>query len=133
MKNQVINKFDPDYKGINPSRGLKTQDSINGWKYIWKYDPTTVLKLLFGMVMSFLNFKLNHDVFTWYCVSTLVMAYTNFNNSSVEQLCDYLVKDEYDEKIKIIKDYAAANTNIPLLIWLSFSIYCLLKLIQIYI
>lgn len=120
---QVINKFSPDFKGIAPKRGFKIKDSLNGWRYIWRFDPTTTIKLGLGLIISALLFYFQKDIAPWYIVSTLAMADTNYGNSSVEQLCDYLVGDEYDEKIKTIKDYAAAKTNLPLLIWMSFSLY----------
>ncbi len=58
-------------------------------------------------------------------LATGVMLSAEIFNTAIEAICDFM-KTDYDEKIGIIKDVAAAATGITILIWL------LVLIIEIY-
>ena len=128
MKKEVTqgtypNKFASGQKNnFDFANGLRSQASREGWRYLWRFDTTTCLKLIFGIVVSGVLWWTAPALAPWYLVSTLAMALLQFVNTLIELVCDMLAEGEYDEKVKITKDVGAAMTNIPTVLWYGFSV-----------
>ena len=98
---------------------VKIDTSVRGWKHIVKMDKSAVIKGVFSLaVLLVIALQGNWLMFG------LVAGVAAFNitvelfNTCIELICDYLTS-EYDERIKLIKDVAAASTNVAYLLWVA--------------
>ena len=98
---------------------VKIDTSVRGWKHILKMDRSAVIKGVFSLVvLVIIALQGNWLMFG------LVAGVAAFNitvelfNTCIELICDYLTS-EYDERIKVIKDVAAASTNVAYLLWVA--------------
>ena len=120
MSKTPPNKFEdtpPDTFELEDA--VKIDTSVRGWKHIVKIDRSAVIKGLFSVVvLVIIAFQGNWLMFG------LVAGVAAFNitvelfNTCIELICDYLT-NEYDERIKLIKDVAAASTNVAYLLWVA--------------
>ena len=120
MSKTPPNKFEdtpPDTFELEDA--VKIDTSVRGWKHIVKIDRSAVIKGLFSLVvLVIIALQGNWLMFG------LVAGVAAFNitvelfNTCIELICDYLT-NEYDERIKLIKDVAAASTNVAYLLWVA--------------
>ena len=107
---------------------VKIDTSVRGWKHIVKMDKSAVIKGLFSLaVLLVIALQGNWLMFG------LVAGVAAFNitvelfNTCIELLCDYLTS-EYDERIKLIKDVAAASTNVAYLLWVAMVVVAFVQI-----
>jgi diacylglycerol kinase len=112
MRNKFLGTGQP---GFNPWRKLKVIAS--GLRYAVLYDMSVAYKVVLSLVVLVFAFAYRDWVdFLMVMLATAVMLSAEIFNSAVEAICDYLQTDE-DEKIKAIKDMAAAATGVAILAW----------------
>ncbi len=75
-----------------------------------------VFCIVVSIVTGFSEFVLAHIVMMGVSISLEMM------NSAFETLCD-VVKLEYDERIKVVKDMAAGSVLVSSLVWLGIIIF----------
>lgn len=112
MRNKFLGTGQP---GFHPWRKLKVIAS--GLRYAVLYDLSVAYKVVLSLVVLVFAFAYRAWVdFLLVMLATAVMLSAEIFNSAVEAICDYLQTAE-DEKIKAIKDMAAAATGVAILAW----------------
>jgi diacylglycerol kinase len=102
--------------GYHPLRKIRTV--FSGLRYAVLYDLSVTYKLILSVVVLMLAFAARSwvDFLLILAVTGFVLVAEIFN-SAIEALCDF-VETRHNEKIKIIKDIAAAGVGIAILVWL---------------
>ena len=102
--------------GYHPLRKIRTV--ISGLRYAVLYDLSVTYKLILSVVVLMLAFAARSWVdFLLILVVTGFVLVAEIFNSAIEALCDF-VETRHNEKIKIIKDIAAAGVGIAIFVWL---------------
>ncbi len=102
--------------GYHPLRKIRTV--ISGLRYAVLYDWSVTYKLVLSVVVLALAFGARAWVdFLLILVVTGFVLVAEIFNSAIEALCDF-VETRHNEKIKIIKDIAAAAVGIAIFVWL---------------
>ena len=114
MRNKFLGTGDPGY---HPLRKLRT--IFSGLRYAVIYDLSVTYKLVISMVVLVAAFMLRGSLdLLLILFATAFMLVAEIFNSAIEALCDF-VETRHNEKIKIIKDIAAAAVGLAILTWLT--------------
>jgi diacylglycerol kinase len=101
--------------GYHPLR--KIQTVISGLRYAVLYDWSVTYKLIVSVVVLAVAFGARAWVdFLLILVVTAFVLVAEIFNSAIEALCDF-VETRHNEKIKVIKDIAAAGVGIAIFVW----------------
>ncbi len=102
--------------GYHPLRKLRTV--FSGLRYAVLYDWSVTYKLVLSVVVLVTAFSLRAWVdFLLILVVTAFVLVAEIFNSAIEALCDF-VETRHNEKIKVIKDIAAAAVGIAIFVWI---------------
>lgn len=113
MRNKFLGTGDPGYR---PLRKLRT--IFSGLRYAVFYDLSVTYKLALSVVVLVAAFVLRGRLdFLMIFLATAFMLVAEIFNSAIEALCDF-VETRHNEKIKVIKDIAAAAVGISIFVWL---------------
>jgi diacylglycerol kinase len=110
------NKFLDD--GPHPYRPLhKIKVVWNGFKSMFRHDFSFTYKVYISLIILGLSLWQRQfvDVLLVLLATGLVLS-LELMNSALEAICD-LIQPEYDERIKLIKDVAAAAAGLSILVW----------------
>ena len=112
MRNKFLGTGEPGY---HPIRKLRTV--LSGLRYAVVYDFSVTYKLVLSALVVAAAFALRAwvDLLLILVVTAFVLV-AEMLNSAIEALCDF-VETQHNEKIKIIKDVAAAAVVISILVW----------------
>lgn len=113
MRNKFLDTGEPGY-----SLKRKMLVIFSGLRYAVVYDFSVAYKMAISAVIlvAAIIFHRYVDVLLL-LLSTGLMLITEIVNSAIEALCDF-VEERHNEKIKVIKDIAAAAAGIAIFIWL---------------
>lgn len=113
MRNKFLGTGEPGY---HPLRKLRTV--FSGLRYAVIYDFSVAYKLVLSALVLGAAFVLRAwvDLLLILVVTALVLI-SEILNSAIEALCDF-VEARHDERIKVIKDIAAAAVGISIFVWL---------------
>ncbi|MBK8064613.1 MAG: diacylglycerol kinase [Betaproteobacteria bacterium] len=113
MRHKFLGTGDPGY---HPVRKLRTV--LSGLRYAVIYDFSVAYKLVLSALVLAAAFALRAwvDLLLILVVTALVLI-AEILNSAIEALCDF-VETRHNEKIKVIKDVAAAAVGISIFVWL---------------
>lgn len=101
--------------GYHPLRKIRTV--ISGLRYAVFYDWSVTYKLMVSVVVLAVAFSARAWVdFLLILVVTAFVLVAEIFNSAIEALCDF-VETRHNEKIKVIKDIAAAGVGIAIFVW----------------
>ncbi len=101
--------------GYHPLRKIRTV--ISGLRYAVLYDWSVTYKLILSVVVLAIAFGARAWVdFLLILVVTAFVLVAEIFNSAIEALCDF-VETRHNEKIKVIKDIAAAGVGIAIFVW----------------
>ena len=101
--------------GYHPLRKLRTV--FSGLRYAVLYDWSVTYKLILSVIVLIIAFSLRAWVdFLLILLATSFVLVAEIFNSAIEALCDF-VEDQHNEKIKVIKDIAAAAVGIAIFVW----------------
>ncbi len=104
-------------QGYHPVR--KVQNVISGLRYTLLTDFSVAYKLYLSLIILIATFALRQTVdLLLILIATGLVLVTEIVNSSIEALCDF-VEERHNEKIKIIKDIAAAAVGISIVVWVA--------------
>ena len=113
MRNKFLGTGTPGY---NPLRKLHT--IFSGLRYAVLYDLSVTYKLVVSALVLMAAFAWRGAVdFLLILFATAFMLVAEILNSAIEALCDF-VETLHNEKIKVIKDIAAAAVGIAIATWL---------------
>lgn len=103
--------------GYRPLRKFRV--CLSGLRYAVLYDFSVAYKVVISIVLLGISFYYRHWVdFVSVFAATGLMLIAEMFNTTIEALCDF-VETRENEKIRVIKDIAAAATGISILIWLA--------------
>lgn len=113
MRHKFLGTGEPGY---HPLRKLRTV--FSGLRYAVVYDFSVAYKLVLSAVVLTAAFALRAwvDLLLILAVTALVLV-AEILNSAIEALCDF-VETRHNERIKVIKDIAAAAVGISIFVWL---------------
>lgn len=112
MKNKFLGTGD---EGYHPLRKFRTV--LSGLSYAVKYDFSVTYKLVLSIIVLIVAFAFRGWVdFLMVLVATTLVLMAELFNSAIEAICDF-VEDKHNEKIKVIKDIAAAAVGVSILLW----------------
>ncbi|MDQ5769036.1 diacylglycerol kinase [Thiothrix subterranea] len=112
MKNKFLGTGDAGY---HPLRKFRTV--LSGLSYAVKYDFSVTYKLVLSVIVLIVAFAFRGWVdFLMVLVATTLVLMAELFNSAIEALCDF-VEERHNEKIKVIKDIAAAAVGVSILLW----------------
>ena len=113
MRHKFLGIGEPGY---HPLRKLRTV--FSGLRYAVLYDWSVTYKLVLSAVVLVAAFALRAWVdFLLILVVTAFVLVAEIFNSAIEALCDF-VETSHNEKIKVIKDIAAAGVGIAIFVWM---------------
>lgn len=112
MRHKFLGTGDPGY---HPLRKLRTV--FSGLRYAVIYDFSVAYKLVLSALVLAAAFALRAwvDLLLILVVTALVLI-AEILNSAIEALCDF-VETRHNERIKVIKDIAAAAVGISIFVW----------------
>ena len=114
MRNKFLGTGDPGY---HPLRKLRI--IFSGLRYAVIYDLSVTYKLVLSAVVLVAAFMLRGALdFLLIFFATAFMLVAEIFNSTIEALCDF-VETRQNDKIKMIKDIAAAAVGLAILTWLT--------------
>ena len=112
MRNKFLGIGEPGY---HPLRKIVTV--FSGLRYAVVYDAAVTYKLVLSAVVLAGAFALRAWVdFLLILVATAFVLVAEIFNSAIEALCDF-VETRHNQKIKVIKDIAAAGVGIAIFVW----------------
>lgn len=119
-------------EGYHPVRKIKVV--FNGLRFALLHDFSVLYKLILSLIIVIPSFFLSSlmDV-SIIILATGVMLAAEIFNTAIEAICDFMITD-YNEKIGIIKDIAAAATGITIFVWIvimAIELYKLLKAVSL--
>lgn len=111
-RNKFLGTGEPGY---HPLRKIRTV--LSGLRYAVLYDFSVAYKLLLSALVLGAAFAFRQwlDALLVLVATALVLA-SELLNSAVEAVCDFLAPRE-NERIKVIKDIAAAAAGLAILAW----------------
>lgn len=113
MRHKFLGTGEPGY---HPLRKLHTV--FSGLRYAVVYDWSVKYKLILSAFVLVGAFAMRAWVdFLLIVVVTAFVVFAEIVNSAIEALCDF-VEERHNEKIKVIKDIAAAAVGIAIFAWL---------------
>ena len=112
MRHKFLGIGEPGY---HPVAKLRTVAS--GLRYAFVYDLSVAYKLALSVPVIIAAFFLRErvDFLLIFTVTAFVLVAEIFN-SAIEALCD-VVQPNRDERIKVVKDIAAAGAGLAILAW----------------
>lgn len=125
MRHKFLGIGEPGY---HPIRKLCT--IVSGLRYAVLYDWSVTYKLVLSAFVLAGAFALRAWVdFLLILVATSLVVFAEIVNSAIEALCDF-VEQRHNEKIKVIKDMAAAAVGIAMFAWLAVIVVELVRYFQ---
>lgn len=113
MRHKFLGIGEPGY---HPLRKIATV--VSGLRYAVLYDWSVAYKLALSVIVLASAFALRAWLdFLLILVVTAFVLVAEIVNSAIEALCDF-VEEKHNEKIKVIKDIAAAAVGIAILTWM---------------
>ena len=102
-------------KGYHPLRKIRV--CLSGLRYAVRYDFSVTYKLVLSLLVLAASFWLRQWLdFLMITAATALVLVAELFNSAIEALCDF-IETAANEKIKVIKDIAAAAAGISILLW----------------
>lgn len=113
MRNKFLGTGEPGYHPIRKLRVI-----WSGLRFAALYDFSVAYKLVVSALLLIAAFWLRQwlDVLLILLATALVLI-AEMLNSAIEALCDF-VEQRHNEKIRVIKDIAAAAAGISIAVWL---------------
>ncbi|WP_034640495.1 diacylglycerol kinase [Desulfovibrio inopinatus] len=114
----------------HPFRKIRVM--FNGFQYAVITDFSVAYKLVVSIAVLIFAYRLRSWVdFLLIMVATGMMLMAEVFNTVIEELCDF-IEPGYSERIKVIKDTAAAAAGIAIFVWiftLGYQIWGLVELL----
>jgi diacylglycerol kinase (ATP) len=117
--------------GYHPLRKIKIV--LSGLRFAVLHDFSVAYKLVLSLIVIILGAILENWVdFEMILLATGLVLTAELFNSAIEAVCDFLETREND-KIRAIKDIAAAAVGISIVVWLTIMILAIVHLVEILI
>jgi diacylglycerol kinase (ATP) len=114
MRNKFLGTGEPGY---HPLRKLKV--ILSGLRFAVLHDFSVAYKLGLSVVILVVAFVLRQWLdFVMILIATGLVLMAELFNSAIEAVCDFVEAKEND-KIRTIKDMAAAAVGISIFVWVA--------------
>lgn len=118
MRNKLLGIGEPGYHPVRKVRVV-----VRGLRDAVVSDFSVAYKLVVSLVVLAAAFILRSSLdFLLILVVTGFVLAMEIINTSLEALCD-VVQDQPDERIRLIKDMAAAAAGIAIVVWLAVVVF----------
>lgn len=112
MKNKFLNTGETGYHPLK-----KVNVVLSGLKFAVISDFSVMYKIILSILILIPALMFNGPLdASIILLSTGMMISAEIFNTAIEAVCDFM-KTDYDEKIGIIKDVAAAATGVTIVVW----------------
>lgn len=123
MRNKFLGTGSPGY---HPLR--KIQVVLAGLRFAMRYDFSVAYKMVLSSVIILLALIFQRWVdFAMILLATGLVLTAELFNSAIEAVCDF-VETRENEKIRAIKDTAAAAVGISITVWVTVVIFDIIDL-----
>jgi diacylglycerol kinase len=113
MRNKFLGTGEPGY---HPWRKIKTVAS--GLRFAVRYDFSVAYKLVLSSILLVVALVFQDWIdFEMILLATGLVVMAELFNSAIEAVCDF-VETRQNEKVRAIKDIAAAAVGVSIAIWL---------------
>ena len=128
MRNKFLGIGEPGYHPVTKLRTI-----VAGLRYAVLSDFSVAYKVTLSVFVLAAAFVLRQwvDVLLILLATGMVLT-AEILNSAIEALCDF-VEIRHNEKIKIIKDVAAAGVGISILVWAIILVAELARLWDVFV
>jgi len=117
--------------GYHPLRKIKIV--LSGLRFAVLYDFSVAYKMVLSVIVLVLALIFQQWVdFAMIMLATGLVLMAELFNSAIEAICDFLETRE-NEKIRAIKDIAAAAVGISIVIWLTVITSDMIRLATLFI
>lgn len=117
--------------GYHPLRKIKIV--LSGLRFAVLYDFSVAYKMVLSVIVLVLALIFQQWVdFAMIMLATGLVLIAELFNSAIEAICDFLETRE-NEKIRAIKDIAAAAVGISIVIWLTVITSDMIRLATLFI
>lgn len=114
--------------GYHPLRKIRIV--LSGMRFAVFYDFSVAYKLILSIFIIILSIIFQHWVdFEMILLATGLVIMAELFNSAIEAICDFLETREND-KIRAIKDIAAAAVGISIIVWLTVVVFAMIHLME---
>jgi len=114
MKNKFLETGE---HGYHPLRKFKI--ILSGLRFAVLYDFSVMYKIIVSVMILIPVLIFNEWIdASLVILSTGVMLAAEVFNTAIEAMCDFM-ETHYNEKIRIIKDIAAAASGITIFVWIA--------------
>jgi diacylglycerol kinase (ATP) len=114
MKNKFLETGE---HGYHPLRKFKI--ILSGLRFAVLYDFSVMYKIIISVMILIPVLIFNEWIdASLVILSTGVMLAAEVFNTAIEAMCDFM-ETHYNEKIRIIKDIAAAASGITIFVWIA--------------
>lgn len=128
MKNKFL---DTGEHGYHPFRKFKI--ILSGLRFAVIYDFSVMYKIILSILILIPVIIFNAWIdASLVILATGVMLAAEMFNTAIEAMCDFM-ETRYDEKIRMIKDVAAAATGITIFAWLIVLCMEVFKVSKVYL
>jgi len=126
----VRNKFlGTDSAGYHPLRKIRVV--LAGLRFAMLHDFSVAYKMVLSSAIIVLALVFQQWVdFAMILLATGLVLTAEFLNSAIEAVCDF-VETRENEKIRAIKDIAAAAVGISILVWVTVVIFDIVDLVSV--
>lgn len=125
MRNKFLGTGTPGY---HPMRKLRIV--LSGLRFAVRYDFSVSYKLVLSVIVLGVALIYQEWVdFELILMATGLVLMAELFNSAIEALCDF-VETREDQKIKAIKDIAAAAVGVGMAVWLTVVLSDLVRVVR---
>lgn len=126
MRNKFLGTGEPGY---HPLRKIRIV--LSGLRFAVRYDFSVAYKLVLSVILLAVALVFQSWVdFELILLATGLVVMAELFNSAIEAVCDFM-ETRQNEKVRAIKDIAAAAVGISIAIWLTVVISDLVRVAKV--
>ena len=126
MRNKFLGTGEPGYHPIRKIRIV-----VSGLRFAVRYDFSVAYKLVLSTLLLAIALAFQEWVdFEMILLATGLVVMAELFNSAIEAVCDF-IETRQNEKVRAIKDIAAAAVGISIVIWLVVVVSDVVRVIKL--
>jgi diacylglycerol kinase (ATP) len=126
MRNKFLGTGEPGY---HPLRKIRIV--LSGLRFAVRYDFSVAYKLVLSAILLTVALVFQNWVdFEMILLATGLVVMAELFNSAIEAVCDFM-ETRQNEKVRAIKDIAAAAVGISIAIWLTVVVSDVVRVVRL--
>jgi diacylglycerol kinase (ATP) len=126
MRNKFLGTGEPGYRPLRKIRIV-----LSGLRFAVRYDFSVAYKLVLSILLLALALAFQEWVdFEMILLATGLVVMAELFNSAIEAVCDF-IETRQNEKVRAIKDIAAAAVGISIVIWLIVVVSDVVRVVKL--